>query len=476
MADRNERIKIFRNTISLCNENENLKKAVETSILGQKIYWEEIELSPNKEKRFKHTDLVLSNSRTMEAARRYKTKGKEKVCVLNFASSVTPGGGVLRGTTAQEESICRISTLYPALIDENTAGKFYKKHLKMIKNLEMGRENRDDCIFTSDVIVIREDTFDCTLLDEKDWYSVDVITCAAPDLRYSEDEKSFHPTRMELLAIHEKRWRHIFNVALLNNVDILILGAFGCGAFYNPPELVAEAVNRICKEFDGCFERIEFAVYTTNIKGENYSAFLKIEGIQEMHMVLTEKQNSKITMPVEWENISPDRITKTINYLQRYCGHTERDRKTRWEFLVKRSIESFGGGCGGICGYKEYKRILKYIAPCCQGIRYGYVASAVCFIRMYSVDHTLEGLNVDEIMGIIINYQKYWYNHETIADGEYMWRVSGSYRALLDIMKEAYYQTNAAPQVCTILQVMYAMQWDEKRMNLIQTYLEKDDL
>lgn len=36
-----------------------------------------------------------------------------------------------------------------------------------------------------------------------------------------------------------KRIKNILKVALERRVDILILGAFGCGTFRNPPELLA---------------------------------------------------------------------------------------------------------------------------------------------------------------------------------------------------------------------------------------------
>lgn len=39
------------------------------------------------------------------------------------------------------------------------------------------------------------------------------------------------------------------------------MGAFGCGAFCNPPEVVAEAFAETIKEFLYDFETIEFAVY-----------------------------------------------------------------------------------------------------------------------------------------------------------------------------------------------------------------------
>ena len=43
-------------------------------------------------------------------------------CVLNMASDQKPGGGVISGASAQEEELCRRSTLYPAL---NALSKLY---------------------------------------------------------------------------------------------------------------------------------------------------------------------------------------------------------------------------------------------------------------------------------------------------------------------------------------------------------------
>jgi len=39
-----------------------------------------------------------------------------------------------------------------------------------------------------------------------------------------------------------------------------VLGAFGCGAFANPPKHVAEIFRKVIKEFDGYFAEIVFAI------------------------------------------------------------------------------------------------------------------------------------------------------------------------------------------------------------------------
>ena len=60
------------------------------------------------------------------------------------------------------------------------------------------------------------------------------------------------------------------------NIRNLVLGAFGCGAFKNNPEVVAKAYKEVLKEFDGYFENIEFAIYCSKYDTQNYIIFKKV--------------------------------------------------------------------------------------------------------------------------------------------------------------------------------------------------------
>ena len=64
-------------------------------------------------------------------------------------------------------------------------------------------------------------------------------------------------------------------VAAANGADILILGAFGCGAFANDPLVVARAYKAVMRENKGYFDEVEFAIYCRPGETMNYEAFKK---------------------------------------------------------------------------------------------------------------------------------------------------------------------------------------------------------
>ena len=57
---------------------------------------------------------------------------------------------------------------------------------------------------------------------------------------------------------------------------VVILGAFGCGAFKNPPKIVAEAYKELVEEFKYHFDTIEFAVYCPSYNDTNYRVFKNV--------------------------------------------------------------------------------------------------------------------------------------------------------------------------------------------------------
>jgi uncharacterized protein (TIGR02452 family) len=130
------------------------------------------------------------------------------------------------------------------------------------------------------VVICKTDTAEPERMQPKDWCEVDVISCAAPNLR-KKPANRHNPNEGEqvklqpkqLYELHLQRAKHIFTVAAANRADVLVLGAFGCGAFANDPIYVAKAYRSAVSEYRARFDRIEFAIYCRPDETENYDAF-----------------------------------------------------------------------------------------------------------------------------------------------------------------------------------------------------------
>ena len=155
--------------------------------------------------------------------------------VLNMANAYTPGGGVEGGALAQEESIFRRSNY----------------HLHLTRNVYPIRPN--ELIYSSKVHISRN----------SDWSYMrtpgylDFIASAAinnprltPSGEYTDEDRVLMRNKID----------HIFQVAYELNHNTLLLGAFGCGAFRNPPHLVADLFAQVIQKYNGYFKRIDFAI------------------------------------------------------------------------------------------------------------------------------------------------------------------------------------------------------------------------
>lgn len=204
---------------------------------------------------------------------------EKKVAVLNFASASNPGGGVVNGSSAQEECLCRCSTLYYNLTEDYMWKNFYLPHRHQGNPI-----HNDDLIYTPDVVIFKSDTVYPRFMPEARWKKVNVITCAAPNLRErpsngfnsGDGNRAVKISDSELEKIHIKRGRKILEAAIANKNEVVILGAFGCGAFMNKPEVVANAYKQIIEEFKNAFETIEFAVYCSPRDESNFRIFSDI--------------------------------------------------------------------------------------------------------------------------------------------------------------------------------------------------------
>ena len=135
------------------------------------------------------------------------------------------------------------------------------------------------------MIICKTDTDLPERMPKEDWLTVDVITIAAPDLRKKSNihfdliDGGAIMNNAELFGYHVKRAIHMLTCAAAKGANVLVLGAFGCGAFENDPEVVARAYKTAIHEFPKVFDKIEFAVYCPLGGSRNYEVFKKTFGV-----------------------------------------------------------------------------------------------------------------------------------------------------------------------------------------------------
>lgn len=170
---------------------------------------------------------------------------EKRVIALNFANALVPGGAYLMGGNAQEESLCRASMLYYTIKE---TGKFYSANRRHITP-----DYTDGMIYSENVPVIRNDEGD--LLESP--VLCDFITCPAVN-RY-EARLCFMPIN-KTNEIMRLRIEKIVSFGMSKSPELMILGAFGCGAFGNRREDIFPMFEAAVNEFTDDNTEIIFAV------------------------------------------------------------------------------------------------------------------------------------------------------------------------------------------------------------------------
>lgn len=255
-----ELIDIFVDTQQIIRSSPILYERSIKSQAASQLYLEGYH-SPIREIKGNGTVRVVEKT-TFQCARE-QVAGTSRIAVLNFANPHQPGGGVRRGAMAQEECLCRSSDLYNVLAQPYFGKHYYEYHYR-----DCDFMFSDRLIYSPDVTVFKSDDTYPQLLEEP--FFVDVITCAAPYIN-----GSIIKTNEELLDIYRSRIRNILEVAMAKDVDCLVLGAFGCGAFGNDPDLMARAFADLLirEHYAECFEKVVFAIKGNSGFNRNLASF-----------------------------------------------------------------------------------------------------------------------------------------------------------------------------------------------------------
>lgn len=186
-----------------------------------------------------------------------------RLAVLNFASFKNPGGGFIRGSMAQEEALCHCTNLYN-ILEKNQ--EYY----------EYNRQRLHRGMYENRALYHRGVIFTGTGSEEKKGL-IDVITCAAPNLapaiRYHNGV-----TKEENSEVLKSRIGFLRDIAEEMGVNVIILGAYGCGVFKQDAREVAQLFKRYFG--NTTVKRVVYAI--PDERSLNYRAFKEIFNSKEV--------------------------------------------------------------------------------------------------------------------------------------------------------------------------------------------------
>jgi uncharacterized protein (TIGR02452 family) len=202
----------------------------------------------------------------------------EQTLLLNLANPSKPGGGWQCGAKAQEEQLFRRSNYWQHIAtNEYDPERSWQYPIPQFGG-----------IFSPKVLFFRHSEENPEELGGP--YALMTTPCAINCLAAAacqwpplvadpeRNEQVLHP---DYELITKQKIYAIFSIAYEMKQTVLILGAFGCGAFQNPPQHIARLFQEVITEsFPHCFQTIIFSVYTVGAAASqyNYEAFLDIFG------------------------------------------------------------------------------------------------------------------------------------------------------------------------------------------------------
>lgn len=231
-------------------------------VLSTKLYYTTKKLKPHCTKM--NTKILFYPYDTIDTAIILMRKGL-RPCVLNMASVLKPGGGWMKGSSAQEEQLFYRSTYALSLCDPYNidANRTWSYPLPITGG-----------VYSPDVFVFRNNEIkNYSLLPFEQCMYMDFVAVAALKNPFLENGR--------LNKVDERvtldKIRTILRIASENHHNTVLLSAFGCGAYNNPPEHIAQFFKSILseEEFDGRFAFIVFGIMKTCEKDKNYDVFYK---------------------------------------------------------------------------------------------------------------------------------------------------------------------------------------------------------
>ena len=254
----------------------NINKSMKTIVYNHQSKLMKSAKTPIRPLPFKETKVFVINKDCVDAYKTLLDKCKSPL-LLNMANSSTPGGGYRKGETGQEENLFRRSDYYRSLdvsFDSIKELPATSQRFLCTKDSEFERLSSSQkvypieefgAIYTSGVTIFRRSqNVGYEYMDEP-LTDVSIIAVSAfqdPKLNGTYLDK-------EPAVGTRRKIENIFAIAHSQKHDSLVLSAFGCGTFHNPPEHVAQIFRSVIDQYAGYFHTILFAILDDHNTGQN---------------------------------------------------------------------------------------------------------------------------------------------------------------------------------------------------------------
>ena len=198
---------------------DNTNLLINSEIINEINYLQKKE----KQNNYKVSENILKKGTIQTIIDLRKENPNSKIIALNFASATSPGGGYINGSKAQEECLCRCSTLYYTIKEQKD---FYLYHRQNYTPMYS-----DKMIYSKNVQIFRNEKLE---LLEKPIFC-DFITSPAVNRTKALKIKI---SDEEILKTMNLRIEKMINLMVQHNPDYIILGAWGCGVFGNDRKII----------------------------------------------------------------------------------------------------------------------------------------------------------------------------------------------------------------------------------------------
>lgn len=262
------RVQEYRSTIEIVNQGyyttEDGKRVTFPTITRMehetKFYKNEFRVDniPTNEE---ETKIIVRNVDCLEEGVRLCREGYNPA-ILNMASRRHPGGGVMLGAGAQEESLFRRTNLFRSLYQFTEYfinHVWYKKYITPVSTGECYPLDRNfGGIYTPGALLFREDEqHGYKLMESPECLSF--ISVAGMNRPKIKDATHIAD---DLIEGTKNKMRTILRIGLRHGHDSLVLGALGCGAYRNPPSHIAKLFHEVFEEpeFKNKYRLISFAI------------------------------------------------------------------------------------------------------------------------------------------------------------------------------------------------------------------------